>query len=75
MTLPIHLAGLTAGEEARVTVSAVDVGILNLTGFKTPDPGAYFFGQRKLPVEIRDLWGMLIDGMQGAAGAIHTGGD
>ena len=75
MTLPIHLAGLAPGEEARVTVSAVDVGILNLTGFKTPDPGAYFFGQRKLPVEIRDLWGMLIDGMQGAAGAIHTGGD
>jgi alpha-2-macroglobulin len=75
MTLPIHLAGLTTGEEARVTVSAVDVGILNLTGFKTPDPGAYFFGQRKLPVEIRDLWGMLIDGMQGEAGAIHTGGD
>ena len=75
MTLPIQVAGLAPGEEARVTVSAVDVGILNLTGFKTPDPSGYFFGQRKLPIEIRDLWGMLIDGMQGAAGAIHTGGD
>ncbi|HZZ61291.1 MAG TPA: alpha-2-macroglobulin [Roseiarcus sp.] len=75
MTLPIEVLGLAPGEEARVTVSAVDIGILNLTGFKTPDPGAYFFGQRKLAVEIRDLWGMLIDGMQGAAGAIHTGGD
>ncbi len=75
MTLPIKVSGLAPGEEARVTVSAVDIGILNLTGFKTPDPGAYFFGQRKLPVEIRDLWGMLIDGMQGVAGAIHTGGD
>ena len=75
MTVPINVAGLAPGEEARVTVSAVDVGILNLTGFKTPDPGAYFFGQRKLPVEVRDLWGMLIDGMQGAAGAIHAGGD
>jgi len=75
MTVPVHVGGLAPGEEARVTVSAVDVGILNLTGFKTPDPNAYFFGQRKLPVEIRDLWGMLIDGMQGAAGAIHTGGD
>ena len=75
MTLPIKVSGLAPGEEARVTVSAVDIGILNLTGFKTPDPGAYFFGQRKLAVEIRDLWGMLIDGMQGAAGAIHTGGD
>src|SRR5271166_2182873 len=75
MSLPIKVAGLAPGEEARVTVSAVDIGILNLTGFKTPDPAAYFFGQRKLPVEIRDLWGLLIDGMQGAAGAIHTGGD
>jgi alpha-2-macroglobulin len=75
LTLPIRVSGLAPGEEARVTVSAVDIGILNLTGFKTPDPSAYFFGQRKLAVEIRDLWGMLIDGMQGAAGAIHTGGD
>ena len=75
MTIPVHITGLAPGEEASVTVSAVDVGILNLTGFKTPDPNAYFFGQRKLPVEIRDLWGMLIDGMQGAAGAIHTSGD
>ncbi len=75
LTVPIRVAGLTPGEEARVTVSAVDVGILNLTGFKTPDPGGYFFGQRKLAAEIRDLWGMLIDGMQGAAGAIHAGGD
>ena len=75
MTLPIRVADLAPGEEARVTVSAVDIGILNLTGFKTPDPAAHFFGQRKLAVEIRDLWGMLIDGMQGAAGAIHTGGD
>ncbi len=75
MTLLIKASGLAAGEEARVTVSAVDIGILNLTRFKTPDPSAYFFGQRKLPIEIRDLWGMLIDGMQGAAGAIHTGGD
>ena len=55
MTLPVQLAGLAPGEEARVTVSAVDIGILNLTGFKTPDPGGYFFGQRKLPVDIRDL--------------------
>ncbi len=75
LQVPIAVAGLAPGEEAFVTVSAVDLGILNLTGFKTPDPGSYFFGQRKLPVEIRDLWGMLIDGMQGVAGAIQTGGD
>ena len=31
-------AGLNAGEEARVTVAAVDVGILNLTRYVPPDP-------------------------------------
>ncbi|HEY1944627.1 MAG TPA: alpha-2-macroglobulin [Roseiarcus sp.] len=75
MNVPIKIAGLAAGEEANVTVAAVDVGILNLTGYKTPDPKSYFFGQRKLAVDIRDLYGMLIDGMEGAAGPIQTGGD
>lgn len=75
LTLPIRLAGLAPGEEAEVTVAAVDVGILNLTGYKTPDPTKYFFGQRQLSVEIRDLYGLLIDGMQGAGGAIRSGGD
>ncbi|MGO8835665.1 MAG: alpha-2-macroglobulin family protein [Roseiarcus sp.] len=75
LTLPIKLAGLAPGEEAEVTVAAVDIGILNITGYKTPDPKEYFFGQRKLPIEIRDLYGLLIDGMDGSAGAIHSGGD
>jgi uncharacterized protein YfaS (alpha-2-macroglobulin family) len=75
LTLPIKIGGLAAGEEANVTVAAVDVGILNLTSFKTPDPGAFYFGQRKLAVAIRDLWGLLIDGMEGVAGPIETGGD
>jgi uncharacterized protein YfaS (alpha-2-macroglobulin family) len=75
LTLPIKLAGLAPGEEAEVTVAAVDIGILNITGFKTPDPKDYFFGQRKLPIEIRDLYGLLVDGMDGSAGAIHSGGD
>ena len=36
LALPIKIGGLAAGEEAEVTVAAVDIGILNLTGFKTP---------------------------------------
>src|SRR5277367_2695741 len=75
LALPIKIGGLAAGEEAEVTVAAVDIGILNLTGFKTPDPTGYFFGQRKLSVDVRDLYGFLIDGMEGAAGALHSGGD
>ena len=75
LTLPIKINGLAPGEEAEVTVAAVDVGILNLTGYKTPDPDSYFFGQRKLAVDIRDIYGYLIDGMEGVAGAPHSGGD
>ena len=75
MKLPIKLGGLAPGEEAEVTVAAVDIGILNLTQFKTPDPATFFFGQRKLAIEIRDLYGLLIDGMEGVAGALQTGGD
>jgi uncharacterized protein YfaS (alpha-2-macroglobulin family) len=75
LTLPIKIGGLAAGEEAEVTVAAVDIGILNLTGYKTPDPRGFFFGQRKLAVDIRDLYGLLIDGMEGVAGSLQTGGD
>jgi alpha-2-macroglobulin len=75
LTLPVHLAGLSPGEKAEVTVAAVDVGILNLTRYELPQPRDFFFGQRQLSVEIRDLYGLLIDGMQGTKGAIRSGGD
>ncbi|MDP4593571.1 MAG: alpha-2-macroglobulin family protein, partial [Beijerinckiaceae bacterium] len=43
--------------------------------FKSPDPQPYFFGQRQLSSEIRDVYGLLIDGMQGTRGTIRSGGD
>ncbi|RYE28293.1 MAG: alpha-2-macroglobulin family protein, partial [Hyphomicrobiales bacterium] len=67
--------GMKAGEEAYVTLAAVDVGILNLTRYESPDPSKFFFGQRQLGHDLRDLYGYLIDGMQGTRGAIRTGGD
>ncbi|MDO9412428.1 MAG: alpha-2-macroglobulin [Pseudolabrys sp.] len=75
LTIPVKLNGLKAGEEARVVVAAVDVGILNLTNYKPPAPDDYYLGQRRLTAEVRDLYGQLIDGMQGARGAIRSGGD
>jgi uncharacterized protein YfaS (alpha-2-macroglobulin family) len=75
LTVPLRLAGLRSGEEARVVVAAVDVGILNLTNYKPPAPDEYYLGQRRLTADIRDLYGQLIDGMQGAQGQIRTGGD
>ncbi|MBZ9936068.1 alpha-2-macroglobulin [Mesorhizobium sp. BR1-1-16] len=75
LTIPVTLANVPAGTEAYVTVAAVDVGILNLTGFKTPAPDEWYFSQRRLGMEIRDLYGQLIDRMQGVPGKLRSGGD
>jgi len=75
LTVPVKLAGLASGEDARIVVAAVDVGILNLTNYKPPAPDDYFLGQRRLTADIRDLYGQLIDGMQGAVGEVRSGGD
>ena len=71
----VNVAGVKAGETAYVTVAAVDLGILNLTGFESPDPSGHYFGQRKLGMEIRDIYGRLIDGLNGAMGQVRSGGD
>jgi uncharacterized protein YfaS (alpha-2-macroglobulin family) len=75
LRVPVRLKGLAPGEEAKITVAAVDVGILNLTSYKPPAPEDFYLGQRRLGAEIRDLYGQLLDGMQGARGQIRTGGD
>jgi len=75
LVVDIDVQGAIPGAPAFVTLAAVDVGILNLTGFDAPDPQGYYFGQRKLGVELRDIYGRLIDGMTGAMGSVRTGGD
>ena len=75
MEVAVKVDGITEGETAYVTIAAVDQGILNLTGFKAPDPQGHFFGQRKLGVGIRDVYGRLIDGLNGAEGQVRSGGD
>jgi uncharacterized protein YfaS (alpha-2-macroglobulin family) len=75
VTVSAAVSGLDAGENATLVISGVDLGILNITRYKTPQPGAYFFAQRRLGLEMRDLYGKLIDGMQGVRGVIRSGGD
>jgi len=72
--IPVTLSNLS-GVTAYLTVAAVDEGILTLTDFKTPDPVDYFFGKKRLQVELRDLYGQLIDGKAGRRGQIREGGD
>ncbi|MEQ6249678.1 alpha-2-macroglobulin family protein [Sulfitobacter sp. HNIBRBA3233] len=75
LDVPVRIDGIAEGAQAHLTLAAVDVGILNLTGFAAPDPTDHYFGQRRLGVEIRDIYGRLIDGLNGAMGQVRSGGD
>src|SRR5262249_28939333 len=75
MNVPVSIGNLKPGTDAYVTVAAVDVGILNLTNFKPPAPDDWYFGQRMLGMDIRDVYGLLIDRTAGALGTVRTGGD
>ncbi len=75
LNVSLTIDGIVEGETVYVTLAAVDLGILNLTGFESPDPSEHYFGQRRLGVEIRDLYGRLIDGLNGAQGQVRSGGD
>lgn len=74
LAVTLEVPGLPDGA-GHATVAAVDVGVLNITGFEAPDPAGHYFGQRRLGVALRDLYGRLIDARQGAIGEVRSGGD
>jgi len=73
--LSINVANLPSGRRAFATIAAVDVGVLNISGFEAPEPAEQYFGQRQLGIEIGDMYGRLIDGSLGTPGRIRSGGD
>ena len=73
--VPIQVDGLAEGEIGYLTVAAVDVGILNITGHTPPDVDGHYLGQRQLGTELRDLYGGLIDSAGAALGRVRSGGD
>ncbi|MDR7194798.1 uncharacterized protein YfaS (alpha-2-macroglobulin family) [Luteimonas terrae] len=64
-----------AGQDAWVTVSAVDVGILNITRFPVPDAWTHFFAQRRFGVDAFDLYGRVIESFEGGTARLRFGGD
>ncbi|WMD23633.1 MG2 domain-containing protein [Achromobacter seleniivolatilans] len=63
------------GKQVTVTLSAVDVGILNINQYATPDPLDYFFGKHRYAPELLDMYGKLIEKMDGTKGKLKWGGD
>jgi hypothetical protein len=62
-------------KQAQVLVAAVDVGILNITGYATPDPFVNFFGRKAYGADQLDIYGQLIEAGQGRVAKLAFGGD
>ncbi|HQP04225.1 MAG TPA: MG2 domain-containing protein [Bacteroidales bacterium] len=48
------------GKAMSYTIAVVDEGILNLTGFKTPDPWSHFYSREALGVNTWDMYDYVI---------------
>ena len=62
-------------EQVQVLVAAVDVGILNITEYATPDPFASLFGRKAYGADQLDIYGQLIEAGQGRVASLAFGGD
>lgn len=59
-SLPFTLTLTGFAKDARVTVAAVDEGVLLVTDFKTPDPWQHYFGQRRFDFTVFDTYGRVL---------------
>jgi len=58
------------------TVAIVDEGLLDITGFRTPDPWSYFYAREALGVKTWDLYDLVLGALGGTLDrALATGGD
>jgi uncharacterized protein YfaS (alpha-2-macroglobulin family) len=62
-------------QKVNVLVAAVDVGILNITEYQTPDPFAELFGRKAYGVDQLDVYGQLIEAGQRRLAKLAFGGD
>jgi hypothetical protein len=73
--IKLDLANEALSAPVFVTLACVDVGILNITDFKTPDPFDHFFGRRRFDVNAYDVYAKVIENMDGNQAALRYGGD
>jgi uncharacterized protein YfaS (alpha-2-macroglobulin family) len=75
LTTTLKISGVSPGKKTFVTLAAVDVGVLNITEFKTPNAYRWFFEPRRYGVEQHDLYHRVIELMQGDIAKPRFGGD
>jgi uncharacterized protein YfaS (alpha-2-macroglobulin family) len=74
-TVKVILRTKNAKGPVTFTLAAVDVGVLQMTRFKTPDIHHGFFGQRRFSGEIKDVFGRVMDLPRGGLATAKYGGD
>lgn len=62
-------------KQVQVLLAAVDVGILNITSYVTPDPFTGMFGRKAYGADQLDIYGQLIEAGQGRLASLAFGGD
>ncbi|UVJ44573.1 alpha-2-macroglobulin family protein [Pseudomonas sp. LS1212] len=62
-------------KQVQVLLAAVDVGILNITQYPTPDPFSSLFGRKAYGADQLDIYGQLIEAGQGRLASLAFGGD
>ena len=62
-------------KQVHVLLAAVDVGILNITQYPTPDPYSSLFGRKAYGADQLDIYGQLIEAGQGRLASLAFGGD
>jgi len=71
---PSQTNGEPSGE-FYLTLAAVDVGVLSISNFQTPDPHRGFFGRRRYGVESRDIYDQVIEVSRAPQARLRFGGD
>ncbi len=73
LDIPLTIKGDGFHGKARVTIAAVDEGILRITKFQSPDPIKWYFGKKALSLHYRDDYGRLLDPNLGAPANVNFG--
>lgn len=75
VALSVKNADGSIPEEAHVTLAAVDVGVLNITDFDTPDAHQWFFEPRRFSTDSRDIYNEIIELTDADTARLQFGGD
>jgi len=71
----VDFANIPRGERVYMTLAAVDEGVLQITKYKSPDPQAFYFARKAMPLTVRDDYARLLNPNLGAPTLARSGGD